>query len=223
MKKNIFLIIISLLLLTGCTSEYTLEFSNNGIKENVKIEIDNSDIPNKSSNMVSEVDDRITPFIEEEQYPFINDYNKKYNKKVTEIDSGKRIELSYKYSHTEFKNSQTYNTCFEDKSFVEERNGYILNLNGRFFCRYSDEVTINIKTNNEVISNNADKVDGNTYTWIINGSNVDKTDIQIEISKKTKTSKYIIYAILGVILIAIIVLGLNFYTKFQNRDNVNEI
>ena len=223
MKKNIFLIIISLLLLTGCSSEYTLEFNNKSIKENITVDIMDSDIPKKTSNMLSELDDRITPFMEEDQYPFAGDETKKYNKKVTDISSGKRIEFKYKYSHNEFRNSTTYNTCFENKEFTEERNSYIINFGGKFFCRHTDEVVINIKTNNYVISNNADKVEGNTYTWIINDDNIDKTDIQIVISKKSKSTKYILYAILAAIVLVLVVSGFSIYSKIQNRDSVNEI
>lgn len=223
MKKNIFILILSLFLITGCTSEYNLEFSNGKIKENIVVNISNSDIPPKTTDIVAEVDDRITPFIENDQYPFMNNTNKKYSKKVENTEAGTRVTMNYTYSHNEYKNSVAYNMCFEDSTFNENRNDYDLNFTGKFFCQYSEEVIINIKTNNEVISNNADKVEGNTYTWVINDTNRDNVNINIKISKKSKITNNVIYVILGVILIILIVLAINAYIKIQERYNVNEI
>ena len=86
-----------------------------------------------------------------------------------------------------------------------------------------NELVINIKTNNEVISNNADKVNGNVYTWIINKDNKDKVDIQIRISKHTIYLKTIIYSIIGILFIVLLFVGYIFYNKFKNRDSVNDI
>ena len=223
MKKNILMLIISIIFLTGCTSEYTIEFSNKKIKENITVDILDSDIPTKSTNQVAEVDDSITPFIENDQYPLMNDKNKKYSKKVTNTNSGKRVNLKYTYSHDEYRNSKAYNMCFENKEFTELRKGYSLSFSGKFYCRYTDEVVIKIKTNNVVISHNADKVEGNTYIWTINSKNVDNVDINMEISNKVEYSKYIIYAILGVILIILLVFGIKTYEIIKTRDNVNDL
>jgi PBP1b-binding outer membrane lipoprotein LpoB len=223
MKKNIIILIISILFLTGCTSEYTLEFSNKKIKENITVDILDSDIPNQNTQQVAEVDDSITPFIENDQYPFMDNTEKKYIKKVTSIDGGKRVNLKYTYSHNDFKNSKTYNMCFEKKSFNELRKGYSLNFSGKFYCRYTDEVAIKIKTNNVVINHNADKVEGNTYIWYINSKNVDDVNISMELSNKVTYSKYIIYGILGIVAVVLLFAGLKIYEIIKTRDNVNDL
>lgn len=222
MKKNIIILLISILFLTGCTSEYTLEFSNKKIKENITVDILDSDISNMTSQ-VAEVDDRITPFIEEDQYPLMNNKDVKYKKKVKNIDLGKRVNLKYTYSHDEFKESKAFNMCFEKKEFSELRKGYSLNFSGKFYCKYTEDVVIKIKTNNVVVSNNADKVEGNTYIWYINSSNVDNVNISMELSKKVKYTKYVIYTILGIIGVVLLVGGLKIYEIIKTRDNVNEL
>lgn len=222
MKKNIIILLISFLFLTGCTSEYTLEFSNKKIKENITVDILDSDISNMTSQ-VAEVDDRITPFIEEDQYPLMNNKDVKYKKKVKNIDLGKRVNLKYTYSHDEFKESKAFNMCFEKKEFSELRKGYSLNFSGKFYCKYTEDVVIKIKTNNVVVSNNADKVEGNTYIWYINSSNVDNVNISMELSKKVKYTKYVIYTILGIIGVVLLVGGLKIYEIIKTRDNVNEL
>lgn len=223
MKKNIILLIISILFLTGCTSEYTLEISNKKIKENITVDILDSDIPDKSTGLIAEIDDSITPFIENDQYPFMNNTEIKYKKKVTNIDGGKRVNLKYTYSHDDFKDSKAFNMCFEKKDFKKLRKGFSLNFSGKFYCSYTDEVVIKIKTDNVVVENNADEVKGNTYIWRINSDNVDDVDINIELSNKVKYTKYAITAVLAIIGIIALIVIVNVYKIIKARENVNDI
>jgi len=77
---------------------------------------------------------------------------------------------------------------------------------------YMDNVVVNIKTDLKVSKNNADKVEGNTYTWIINKDNYSNKPINIEISKLS-TSQSILnnitnenYILSGGLVIIILVL-----------------
>ena len=98
-----------------------------------------------------------------------------------------------------------------------------MNFSGSFYCLHGDSVTINIKTNNEVISHNADKVSGNTYTWVINKDNAQDTNISINISKKSMYIKPIIYIILGVVFLVLSIGAYIAYNKIKNRDSINDI
>lgn len=222
MLKKYIIILIFLLALTGCSSEYNIEFNNNKIKEEIITNISSSDIPNQDSS-IAEVDDRVTPFIQEDQYPFADDEEKKYKKTVNEESGNTKVTLQYTYSHDDYRKSKVYNTCFEKKSFNNLDNGYQLNFSGTFYCLYGDEVVVNIKTNNKVISNNATKVNGNTYTWIINAENVNDVNIDIKISKYSKVVDYVLYAVAIIIFIVAGIFGYNIYQKIKNRDSVNEI
>ena len=90
------------------------------------------------------------------------------------------------------------------------------------YLKYRDiftDLIVNIVTDYEVTNNNADKVEGNRYTWYFNKTNnyekridfeVDLTKTVAEkeqeaISNKTKTKNYIIIAIIAVILYIAIV------------------
>lgn len=223
MKKFKIAFIIICLCLTGCSTEYNLEFSNDKIKEHIVANILDADIPKQIANPISELDDQITPFINNEQYPFSDNTDDKYTKNVIKKSNYTEVALDYSYSHEEFKNSKAYKTCFEEKSFEENKKGYSLTFSGSFYCLHGDSVTINIKTNNEVISHNADKVSGNIYTWVINKDNAQDANISINISKKSMYIKPIIYIILGVVFLVLSIGAYIAYNKIKNRDSINEI
>ena len=182
-----------------------------------------TDIPKAVPGIDVELDDRVTPFIENDQYPLVNNTKVKYKKKVKKSGNNTIVNLKYNYSHEEFRKSSTFKNCFRHAEFKEKRNGYSLDFSGDFYCLYGDEVVINIKTDNKVLSNNADKVSGNTYTWVINRKNLGHVKINMELSKKTNISGYIIYVIVGIIGIVLCVFGFIVFRKIKNKDSINEI
>lgn len=223
MNKLKIAFIIICLCLTGCSTEYNLEFSNDEIKEHIVTNILDTDIPKQPTDNIATHDDPITPFIDNDQYPFVQDNSITYDKKVEKKNNATIVTLDYKYSHEDFKKSRAFNSCFEEKEFKETKKGYNLNFAGHFYCLYGDSVTINIKTNNEVISHNADKVSGNTYTWIINKEKAQDANISINISKTSMFVKPIIYIIVGVIFLVLSIGAYIAYNKIKNRDSINEI
>lgn len=225
MKKIIY-IFIMLVLLTGCSNKYNLEISNDGIKETIVSSIPDTDIPVRTREEINaniELDDPITPFIKNEQYPFANNEKEKYKKTVNKDSGLTTVKLEYNYSFDDYKKSRAYTECFENKNFEYGKNGYLLQMSGKFRCMYGDEIEINIKTNNKVNSHNADKVSGNTYTWIINKDNMQKTDIKINISKDSAYTTSIVTIVLAIIAIVIIVCGYFVFQKINNREEINKI
>lgn len=222
-KKLIFMLIISIFILTGCSSEYNLEFSNGKIKENIVVNILDSDIPKQPSSQLYEADDRVTPFIKNDQYPFFGNEDIVYKKNVEKSGTTTKVTLDYTYTHDEYLNSTVYKSCFDRTEFSTNKRDYELNFSGNFYCLYGDELVINIKSNNKVISSNADKVSDNVYTWVINKDNVNDVDIQIKISKTPLYIRTIIYIILGIVFVVLLVFGFNVYNKIKNKDSVNEI
>ncbi len=225
MKRKIVLFTF-LLLLTGCTSEYNITISNDKIKENIVVNIPDNYIPVQTdieNNDHIEIDDQVTPFIEEDQYPFLNNNDIKYDKKVVKNGNITNVTLDYTYTLDDYKKSKAFTTCFDKKSFTKTNKGYQINLTGSFYCLYGDEVKINIKTNNEVLKNNADKVKGNVYTWIINKDNSQKVDIAMELSKKPAIIKKVIIGVLIIIFVIALGFGYNAYQKIKNRESINDI
>lgn len=223
MKKKVFFMFVFIIILTGCSAEYNIEFSNESIKENTKITILDSDIPKDDPVLEIEADDRITPFINSDQYPFYDNEEIKYKKDVNKSGDTTTINLDYEFTHEEYLKSNVYNSCFEEKNFDKKGDNYYLSFSGSFYCLYGDSITINVKTNNKVIENNADKVNGNTYTWVINKDNVQDVNINMVISKDSAiVEKVVIFIVIGVVIVLAIAAYV-VYQKIKNRDSVNEI
>ena len=202
MKKIIGLFVLTLFI-SGCST-------SDKIEENINIVVDKSLIgedagnPNDPVNP-TESDDQITPFIKGDQYPFSNNTSQKYEKVVTEDKDNYYIQLNYSFLPSQYGNSTALSSCFEKHEFVENEKYYEIKLGGAFYCLYSDALTINLNTPNIVKENNAEQVNGDTYTWTINNQNVRNTDISIKIMKTTKWQQYLIYGIMiGVIVIVVI-------------------
>ena len=190
MKKIILLILI--ILVSGCTAEYNLTIENNKFKEDIKIGISKSLIDNEPTIPGVEKDDPLTPFIENPTSAFFSSSEKDYEKKVEENDSAYSINLKYDYTFDEFKGANSINSCFENIEMFGE-DVYYINSSGIFYCLYSDSIDIKIKTNNEVINHNADKKEGNTYIWNIHNGNANNVNILFEVSKDIKNKSIISY------------------------------
>jgi len=215
--KKIFTIII-LFLLCGCSSEYTLEISNDNFKENIKSYIYKSEIPTVTYKDI-ELDDYITPFLKN-KYSALFSNDKAYYKKVT-VDLGDRYEvnMSYEYNAKKFSDSNSLKLCFDNYKF-DYNDNYYIHAYGTFYCLYSNELKINIKTNNKVIKNNADSINGNVYTWNISDSNKNNVDIEFEVEKGFSYIK-VIYYIIGII--ALVPIAIIVYMVYSKNKNVNEI
>lgn len=225
MKKYVY-ILMMLLLLSGCSTKYNLEISNKGIKEEIETKILDAEIPKRTKEEVNaniELDDPITPFIENDQYPFVDNKEKKYIKEVKKNNGSTNVTLKYNYSFDDYKNSRVYKECFAQKSFDYDKKSYLLQFSGKFYCMYGNEIEVNIKTNNKVNSHNADKVSGNTYTWIINNDNKDKTNIKMNISNESAYTMPAVMIVLVIVFIILIIGGYTVFQKINNRDEINKI
>lgn len=178
MKKNKVLIMLFVLFfLTGCSCEYNLTIDNSLYKEKVSFSNLNSDeiielnstkmIPVDKDSYDVELDSNIIENIEKYNY-FLTDNNYFY---------------SYDFTNNNYSNSTAVSRCFET-FVVEEYDGEIIistSDGATCFDKYPnlDDLIINITIDREVISNNADKVNGNTYTWNIDRTNASSKSINI--------------------------------------------
>ncbi len=205
LRKKIFLL-LSLLLITGCSSKYQLEITNDKFIENVNTVILNEDIP--ESNPVATISDNYTPFIKMDNFvtPFISSQKILYNKTVDETNAGYNVNLNYTYTPEEFKDSYALNMCFENYVFQNNKKNFIFHLNGTFYCLYGDKTTIEVKTDNYVSEHNADKVEDNKYIWYITKDEIKTKDISIKISKEKKDN-YVFRNTMIIITCGVLIVG----------------
>jgi hypothetical protein len=207
MKKKILLVLSVIFLLTGCDNVYNLTIEDDILKEEII-----SIIPDDKADAVDKM------FIEEEDYPFFDNYKHKYKKVVKRSGNTTIVSLNYDYTIDTFKQSRTYNECFE-KSVIKEEDGYLkFAFVGEFNCLYGDSLEINLRSNRKVVNSNAESVDEDVYTWSINRKNKNNVDIQFVLGNTNEVNTSSIVTIIFVILFVIIVIvDIYLFKKKKNK------
>ena len=119
--KNKIIILLSLLLLTGCTVNYNLEINKDTLNETIT-----GTVTKEESSQESNATGLSTVYsiINEEQKPV---YNKEelYQKDLKESGNNINYTSKYNYNIEDFVNSTIINTCFENKEIEEIDNYYV--------------------------------------------------------------------------------------------------
>ena len=137
-------------------------------------------------------------------------------------DKGKTIDYNFSYLYNyNFDRSTIINTCFEYHMVDETEDYYYIKLSGKFYCMYSDKININVTSNNAVLENNAMKVDGNVYSWVIKKDK--DVDILFNVSKKMKHSNNKLkvmntFQIIGLVVLVVLCIITIFLYKKKNRN-----
>lgn len=201
MKK--ILIFCLVLFLTGCKAQYNLEINSDNIVEDVTVSIP------KSITERSIVESSIS--IDNFVYPG-SDYNDVYNGSLKEDDNNYYMNYNYTHDVSKFSKSLFLKRCYDNVMVKESGNEISLLTSDTFFCLnmlddgfYLDEVSIAIKTDLNVISNNADKVSGNTYIWNIDNSNYNNKSISLMVRKPNNIQDIIVENNSSFILIFIVI------------------
>lgn len=210
MKKYLLLFLV-LLIVTGCNAKYDLEITNDTFSENIELKVDNSDV------------DEIEYFNNNNLLTNSTTNNNVYYEKTSENDG---IYTLYNFKHTftmdEYQNSLA--SQFFSVFKVNEVDGYytIIAKNFQKYDGYDavpEEYEINIKTNYNVINNNADKVNNNVYTWTINKTNYKNKSIILQYTK-TEKKENIINKVIPIIISCVIGIIYYFVLVFiRNKEN----
>ncbi len=205
--KKIILLIILVLLLTGCKATYNISFDKD-INESIKIYTSNTNIETANKETVNKVS--------EELYNF--EYGYEYYKKEKYYEGNNTgYNYTHKFDYEDYNMYTELQKCYDDFNYSNDDNTVSLSTSELFTCfdyyPEIEEVTINMTSQYNITSSNADKVDGNTYTWIINKDNYQNKPLEIKINKKQEykekkiTSKMIIT--FGIFLILVLYLLLS--------------
>lgn len=218
MKKIYILFLI--IFLTGCSAKYNLTIDNKHIIEEVNINIP------KDYYSYDEIEPRISNDI------FIYDGLKdKYE--MTRKNNSYDYITNYKFEHDIDNYSKSYflGKCYPYNFIKNTDDTFSFAANSPFKCinmdndEYMDEVEINIKTDLTVLDNNADEVNGNTYTWLIDYDNYETKSVFIKIQKEKKENDKIkenISQIIIVIAITALILTIIIVTyKIRKKMDTN--
>lgn len=157
MKKKILLLVV-LLLMTGCTAEYELTYVNDVFKEHVVVTEPIVD-ENPMGLSISDINSN-------SHYIKIGD-NNKYNYNLESRNGNHILTLDFEYKDVKLTSSRFYNDCFKNRTFIERDNYYYIELEGDSVCEYLKDVDITFKTDKYVYDINATEKDyeKGIYKW----------------------------------------------------------
>ena len=219
MKKcKLVLLIIILLSLTGCSFEYNIKVNTNTITEENVIYIANTN----KNNIKQEVEN------------LVNNYTGPTNSlgmyEQSVVEKNNEFGMSYKKTYDELKDynhSLSFSICYDSYKLIKEKEKIVISTSKEFKCfnKYKelDNVTVNINSELEVESSNADEVNGNVYTWNINKSNANNKPINLVLKPNTekienkKEISVFLLVLLAFILFGIIILLIRLKGKRKNK------
>ena len=213
MKKILF-ILITCLLLTGCTVNYNLEINDNNFKETITGSVLNKELDTNNSTSIN----NYSFLLSEEQPSFYKNENIFYNKTTNNTQEGIDFDFNYTFNENNFNNSRIINECFDNHIYEYKDNKYYLVVSGKFNCNYSETTNINITTDYNVTSNNAQKIKNNTYTWTIDENNKDNIYFFITIDKTNKSNFNLSWNTFKTIGLIIIILLSSICIYFVKKD-----
>ena len=241
MKKRIFILIIPLLFMTGCTCEYNLEIEGNKFKEEIKLIADSSEeisqFNKKWEISTNKEDNTFGGDPSTTKNPIDNPYN--YNL------TNNTLTFSYDFSQNEYKNSLAVSKCYNNLTVTNYQDSIVISTPSKTICLGNypplNSIVINITTNKKVTSNNADNINGNTYTWKLNKTNATNKPINIVIDnsgndgvassassgssntqKENNKKDYTMY-IFSAILLIVVLLGYLVFNIIKRKNNNEDV
>lgn len=210
MKKiEIIVILLIVILVSGCSKQYNLIVENDKITEEFNISFDDTEENMQRYNL--------------DYFPLHANQEAMYVKKIDKKNKLLKAHFNYTYKPSEFVNANSINECFETKEIiVEAEDYYYFKLQNLKSCMSDYNIDINIITKNKVLENNADEVNKNKYTWHITDKNKDKFNLEIKIDKK-KSEKGILGSFSLVLISLIAIIGIIIFLSIliikRNKSN----
>lgn len=241
MKNKIFLVLLILLLTTGCSCEYNLTINNNYYQENIIITADNQ-------NEILDLNNEWKIPVDKEDYNLVGDSSTSINSNSKLYDytvNNDTIAFKNNFNEQDYSNSSAISECYDRLSIIEQNDATILSTSLKAKCFDSqpelNSIKVNINVDRNVISSNADSHNENTYTWYIDKKNYNNKSINITLSNKieyssssqiinnssskssiikknTKNNDYTLYIGLGILLI-VMILGYLLFNKMKEKNN----
>lgn len=174
--KNIIILFICCMFISGCEATYTIDLDDNFLEETIINSSNNNDqnsMLSASKNIPAFSSDTFDPE-DTSRYDDVEYYN------ITSNNNA--LYLNYRFKD-KYELSNVALTCFPSFLYIEGKYLRINTLSDMdCFNKYPslDKITINVKTTKEVSKHNADYVNGNVYTWVYDKDNGGKA-INIEV------------------------------------------
>lgn len=221
--KKIIICSLIILILSGCTVNYDLEFENDLIKEKLELDVTENDYAEYISKIEKDdVEENMYKFFEAFEIPndikMPNQFHKKESKRGNDNIN---LKFTYdNYDYESFNSSYILNNCFYDVVVLNEENDYYISAKGPLACPLND-ANIRIKTDRKVINTNA-KYENGYYTWDITEDDYENIELYFHISKTEPFNEIIEeektnYNFIWIIILTLGLVVLFYLLKKQNN------
>ena len=178
MKYKYYIVSLFLLLLTGCKFEYNVNITSDGVEE------DN----------IAYIENTTEKTVEDEAYKIAKKYSGPtdelgmYKSSVVRKNNLFGVDYFAKYSFDDYQNSPSFSLCYDNYRMARDSNSdlIIISTNEKFKCfdmfDELEELNINIRSEYDVVSSNADNVSNDVYSWYINRNNYNNKSVNIVFS-----------------------------------------
>ena len=233
MKVKYLLLVFIIFMMCGCTAEVNLDISDDKIKESVNITFyQNALYPKEyiKTSFRNYIPIYASDVIVDTEPDQPHSDIKYYEKMETDLGDGYLFNYKYNFNIDEYREARTIKDGFKsyNVSYDNTSNTLTLSTNSGRILYFDDyplleEVTVNIKTDYLVEEDNADKVDGNTYTWVFDRDSnknismvIDTTETIKEIDSRKSNNTMIIVSIVFVIVVILLLL----FVKYKKNDKI---
>ena len=188
MKVKIIGLLLGILMLTGCSATYNLEITEDNFEESFVINANIDNIYTTKESLYDAYLEEYPVYIDQE-FMYYDPYTRNenysyYDKSYQETTDGYMFSYRYIYEADEINRARSIQSSYDSVSFgyIDEEDYYYISLRNPIIFNNNNNLTaltINLSFDNDavVLSNNADLVNGNTYTWQLNPTNLKDINI----------------------------------------------
>lgn len=229
-------LLIGLIMLTGCEATYTLTINKDTINEKIEI-LDNVSDTRTVTDVMENYKKKYPVYnsdeiVDDEELYQINPDLTYYNQTYSIDSNGYHLNYEYTYPIDKYITANSVNYSYDYKDIVYQNNKLKLSTGcPNNYLRYRDiftNLTVNIITDYVVTNNNADSVIGNRYIWYFNKENnyekrinfdVDLSKTQSEVDKEKKVKAKKNSFLIPVLIVSLLVYGIIIFVIITNRKN----
>lgn len=188
MKVKIIGLLLGILTLTGCSATYNLEITEDIFEESFVINANIDNIYTTKESLYDAYLEEYPVYIDQE-FMYYDPYTRNenysyYDKSYQETTDGYMFSYRYIYEADEINRARSIQSSYDSVSFgyIDEEDYHYISLRNPIIFNNNNNLTaltINLSFDNDavVLSNNADLVNGNTYTWQLNPTNLKDINI----------------------------------------------
>lgn len=203
--KKIIMLLITVILLTGCEATYDIHIQEDKITDNIKIFTDSTTVQRANEKDTTKYYDKILDW--ENGYDF-------YERELFTTDTKTGYHYNYDFNIDEYDAMSQLRKCYDDLNLTVD--SYItIKTTNEFLCStyYPDvnKIKISITSDYRITTSNADEKNGNTHSWLITRKNYKNKPIEIKINKNIpeenkKQEKESIFDLKTILIIIIFIL-----------------